>query len=70
MRRSLTLMTTKGGNVMKIAKKLSKVLLLCLCGFTALIAVYWWNLDNKFIFYVVRPLMNKLYDGQKRDVKL
>lgn len=29
--------------------------------------VYWFNLDNKLIYYVVRPLLNKLYDGQKRD---
>lgn len=38
--------------------------------FALMIAVYWFNLDNKLIFYVVRPLMNKLYDSQKRDVKL
>lgn len=38
--------------------------------FALLIAVYWFNLDNKLIFYVVRPLMNKIYDSHKRDVRL
>ncbi len=32
--------------------------------------IYWFNLDNKLLFYVVRPLLNKLYNKQKRDVKL
>lgn len=42
-----------------------------LCGlFLLSIAVYWFNLDNKMIFYLVRPLLNKHYDKQKRDVRL
>ncbi len=32
--------------------------------------IYWFNLDNKLLFYVVRTLLNKLYNKQKRDVKL
>lgn len=32
--------------------------------------IYWFNLDNKLIYYVVRPLLNKNYDGQKRDKRL
>lgn len=55
---------------MKTAKILGKAALMGVGGFAALIAVYWWNLDNKFIFYVVRPLMNKLYDSRKRDMRL
>lgn len=55
---------------MKTAKILGKAALMGAGGLAALIAVYWFNLDNKLIFYVVRPLMNKLYDSQKRDVKL
>lgn len=31
---------------------------------------YWFNLDNKAIYYIVRPMLNKNYDKQKRDVKL
>lgn len=55
---------------MKTAKILGKAALMGAGGFAALIAVYWWNLDNKLIFYVLRPIFNKLYDSQKRDVKL
>lgn len=55
---------------MKTAKILGKAALVGASGFAVLLAVYWWNLDNKLIFYVVRPLMNKLYDSQKRDVRL
>ena len=32
--------------------------------------VYWFNLDNKMIYYGVRPMLNWLYDRQERDVKL
>lgn len=32
--------------------------------------IYWFNLENKLIYYVVRPLLNKIYDNQKRDKKL
>lgn len=32
--------------------------------------IYWFNLDNKLIYYLVRPLLNRGYDRQKRDVKL
>ena len=34
------------------------------------LVIYWFNLDNKLIFYVVRPMLNKRYDRQKRDKKL
>lgn len=55
---------------MKAAKIIGKTVLMGAGGFAALIAVYWFNLDNKLIFYGVRPILNKLYDAQKRDVKL
>lgn len=32
--------------------------------------IYWFNLDNKLIYYVVRPLLNKGYDKQQRDKRL
>lgn len=32
--------------------------------------IYWFNLDNKMIYYCVRPLLNKIYDKQKRDVRI
>lgn len=60
----------KDGDYMKAAKIIGKTVLMGAGGFAALIAVYWFNLDNKLIFYGVRPILNKLYDAQKRDVKL
>lgn len=32
--------------------------------------IYWFNLDNKLLYYGVRPILNKVYDSQKRNVKL
>ena len=32
--------------------------------------IYWFNLDNKLLYYGVRPILNKGYDRQKRNVKL
>lgn len=32
--------------------------------------IYWFNLDNKLLYYGVRPILNKVYNNQKRDVKL
>lgn len=32
--------------------------------------IYWCNWDNKLIYYVVRPLLNKCYNKQERDVRL
>ncbi|MGM9671154.1 MAG: hypothetical protein ACI3XD_06215 [Oscillospiraceae bacterium] len=54
----------------KMLKCLGKAALAGAGGFAALFGVYWFNLDNKLIFYGVRPILNRLYDRQKRDVKL
>ena len=32
--------------------------------------IYWFNLDNKLLYYGVRPILNKVYDSQKHNVKL
>lgn len=32
--------------------------------------IYWFNLDNKLLYYVVRPILNRVYDRQRRNVKL
>lgn len=32
--------------------------------------IYWFNLDNKLLYYGVRPILNMVYNSQKRDVKL
>ena len=51
-------------------KTVCNIFLLGAGGLAALFAVYWFNLDNKLIFYAVRPALNWLYDRQERDVKL
>lgn len=32
--------------------------------------IYWFNLDNKLLYYGVRSILNKVYDSRKRDVRL
>lgn len=32
--------------------------------------IYWFNLDNKLLYYGVRSILNKVYNSQHRDVKL
>ena len=49
---------------------MKKFLLFTLSLFSASVLIYWRNLDNKLIFYVIRPMLNKHYDAQQRDVKL
>lgn len=47
-----------------------KLLILAVSIIPLSMLIYWFNLDNKLLYYVVRPVLNKVYDWQKRDVKL
>ncbi len=47
-----------------------KLLIAALSIIPASMLIYWFNLDNKLLYYGVRPLLNKVYNAQKRDVKL
>ena len=51
-------------------KKLGKILLKILGIFAliygALFAVFYWDLDGKFMYYIWEPLMVKRYDNMKR----
>lgn len=38
--------------------------------FAVSFAVYMTNAENKIIYYVVRPLLNKHYDSQVRDRRI
>lgn len=58
---------TKDGNINMKKKKLI-IALLSIIPLSMLI--YFFNLDNKLLYYVVRPLLNKIYASQHRDVKL
>ena len=57
--------------VLKIALKiLGKVLLIGLIGFAATFTLYITHGENKLIYYVIRPFLNKHYDSQVRDRKI
>jgi hypothetical protein len=53
-----------------LLKLLGKLLVVLLVGFVATFALYMFNGENKLIYYVVRPLLNKHYDAQVRDRRI
>ena len=53
-----------------ILKVLGKLLLVGLIGFAATFTLYITNGENKLIYYVIRPFLNKHYDSQVRDRKI
>ena len=58
-------------NVFRIlAKVLGKLILIGFITFVATFALYMFNGENKLIYYVVRPLLNKHYDSQVRDRRI
>ena len=56
---------------MKLAVKImGKVGLVGFIGFVATFTIYMFNLENKLIYYVLRPFLNKHYDSQVRDKRI
>lgn len=53
-----------------LGKLLGKVALIGLIGFVLTFALYITNGENKLIYYVIRPWLNKHYDSQVRDRKI
>ena len=53
-----------------ILKVLGKILLIALIGFAATFTLYITNGENKLIYYVIRPFLNRHYDTQVRDRKV
>lgn len=51
-------------------KLLGKLIVIGLVAFIATFALYMFNGENKLIYYVIRPLLNKHYDAQVRDRKI
>lgn len=51
-------------------KLIGKLILIGFVGFVATFALYMFNGENKLIYYVVRPLLNKHYDSQVRDRRI
>ena len=57
-------------NMKLAAKIMGKVGLVGFLGFVATFSIYMFNLENKLIYYVLRPLLNKHYDSQVRDKRI
>lgn len=53
-----------------LAKLLGKLLVIGLIAFVATFALYMFNGENKLIYYVIRPLLNKHYDSQVRNRRI
>lgn len=53
-----------------IFKLIKKLVVIGFVGFVATFALYMFNAENKLIYYVVRPLLNKHYDSQVRDRRI
>ncbi len=53
-----------------LLKILGKTLLIGFITFVLTFALYMFNGENKLIYYVVRPFLNKHYDSQVRDRKV
>ena len=57
-------------NMKLAAKIMGKVGLVGFIGFVATFTIYMFNLQNKLIYYVLRPFLNKHYDSQVRDKRI
>ena len=56
---------------MKLAIKiLATAGLLGFVAFVGTFGLYMFNGENKLIYYVIRPLLNKHYDAQVRDKRI
>lgn len=51
-------------------KILGRLILAAVIFFAATFTLYMFNGENKLIYYVVRPLLNKHYDSQVRDRRI
>ena len=54
----------------KLIGILGKLALRLFGAFVATFTIYMFNLENKLIYYVIRPFLNKHYDSQKRDRRI
>ena len=51
-------------------KIVGKLTLFGFITFLVTFGIYMFNLENKLIYYVIRPVLNKHYDSQKRDRRI
>ena len=57
-------------NMKLVAKILGKVGLFGFIFFVGTFGRYMFNGENKLIYYVIRPLLNKHYNAQVRDKRI
>lgn len=57
-------------NMKLVAKIIGKVGLFGFIFFVGTFSLYMFNGENKLIFYVIRPLLNKHYNAQVRDKRI
>ena len=50
--------------------KFKKLIIALLSLISVSMLIYWFNLDNKAIYFLVRPLLDRLYDRRKVDGKV
>ena len=69
MRPCCSMMITRAGKQeeMMMKKLLPKLLLGATGVWVGSMLIYWFNLDNKAIYFLVRPLLDRLYDRRKVD---
>ncbi len=53
-----------------LLKLIGKAVLIALIVFAATFALYMTNGENKLIYYVIRPFLNRHYDAQVRDRRI
>ena len=53
-----------------LRKMLRKLLTLGLIGFAVTFLIYMFNLENKLIYKVIYPFLQKHYDSQTRDRRI
>lgn len=54
----------------KVTKICGKTALIAMLAFVGTFTLYITNGENKLIYYVIRPLLNKHYDSQVRDRRI
>lgn len=54
-------------SILKFAGKLTAIGTIAFAG---TFGIYMLNLENKLIYYVVRPILNKHYNAQVRDRRI
>ena len=72
MRPCCSMTITRAGKQeeMMMKKLLPKLLLGATGVWVGSMLIYWFNLDNKAIYFLVRPLLDKIYDHRKVDEKV